>query len=773
MQEPLAYPRAADDTYPQFPPRHSAHTRGPTASRTGHEPIVEDQPTPPPPGAPAAAPVSLEEPTTPREPLPPKPEQQSPATVSPTGADLDADPTQMGQQGAFLTTSTGARLRDTDHSLRAGPRGPTLLQDHHLREKITHFDHERIPERVVHARGAGAHGTFVGYGAASDLTLAAFLEKDVETPVFVRFSTVAGSRGSADTVRDTRGFAAKFYTEQGNFDLVGNNIPVFFIQDGIKFPDIVHAVKPHPDREIPQAQSAHDTFWDFVSLHTEAQHHAIWAMSDRAIPRSYRHMEGFGVHTFRLVNAAGDTTLVKFHWKPRLGVHSLTWEEAQLLGGTDPDFHRRDLYDAIESGAHPQWELGIQAFEDTPDQTFEGIDLLDPTKLVPEELAPVQPLGLLTLTGTPTNFFAESEQVAFHVGNLVPGIDVTDDPLLQVRLFSYVDTQLTRLGGPNFNQLPINRPHAPVNDMLRDGMHQTAVHGGVAPYRPNSLDGGCPFVAGDAEGAFLDVPQAVAAGARVRELSASFDDHFSQARLFWLSMSPVEQDHIVQAYTFELGKCFDETIRQRQLIALAQIDGELAAEVAAGLGMPSPDPAVDVDDVTPSPALSQVGGSWPVDGRTVGVVVDATADADDVVSLSEELRDAGLTPLLVAATGGPIWPDRDLSAHRTLLTTRSVEFDAVVVAAVLPPAPDARQSRDAKAGAGTTTAVDPRLTLLVDEAFRHGKGIGVVGDAGRAAALGLADDEAGIAVGDVAVVAAAIVDGLSQHRAWDRFTPTR
>ena len=736
-------------------------------------PSSKDQPTPPPPGAPAAAPVSLEEPTTPHEPLPPKPEQQSPATVSPTGADLDADPTQMGQQGAFLTTSTGARLRDTDHSLRAGPRGPTLLQDHHLREKITHFDHERIPERVVHARGAGAHGTFVGYGAASDLTLAAFLEKDVETPVFVRFSTVAGSRGSADTVRDTRGFAAKFYTEQGNFDLVGNNIPVFFIQDGIKFPDIVHAVKPHPDREIPQAQSAHDTFWDFVSLHTEAQHHTIWAMSDRAIPRSYRHMEGFGVHTFRLVNAAGATTLVKFHWKPRLGVHSLTWEEAQLLGGTDPDFHRRDLYDAIESGAHPQWELGIQAFEDTPDQTFEGIDLLDPTKLVPEELAPVQPLGLLTLTGTPTNFFAESEQVAFHVGNLVPGIDVTDDPLLQVRLFSYVDTQLTRLGGPNFNQLPINRPHAPVNDMLRDGMHQTAVHGGVAPYRPNSLDGGCPFVAGDAEGAFLDVPQAVAAGARVRELSASFDDHFSQARLFWLSMSPVEQDHIVQAYTFELGKCFDETIRQRQLIALAQIDGELAAEVAAGLGMPSPDPAVDVDDVTPSPALSQVGGSWPVDGRTVGVVVDATADADDVVSLSEELRDAGLTPLLVAATGGPIWPDRDLSAHRTLLTTRSVEFDAVVVAAVLPPAPDARQSRDAKAGAGTTTAVDPRLTLLVDEAFRHGKGIGVVGDAGRAAALGLADDEAGIAVGDVAVVAAAIVDGLSQHRAWDRFTPTR
>jgi catalase len=733
----------------------------------------KDQVPPPPPGAPTLASVPLEETTTPHEPLPPKPEQQSPATVSPTGADLAAEPTAMSQQGAFLTTSTGARLRDTDHSLRVGSRGPALLQDHHLREKITHFDHERIPERVVHARGAGAHGIFVGYGAAEDLTSAAFLGKDVETPVFVRFSTVAGSRGSADTVRDTRGFAVKFYTEQGNFDLVGNNIPVFFIQDGIKFPDIIHAVKPHPDREIPQAQSAHDTFWDFVSLHTEAQHHTIWNMSDRAIPRSYRHMEGFGVHTFRLVNAAGETTLVKFHWKPRLGVHSVTWEEAQLLSGMDPDFHRRDLYDAIESGAYPQWELGVQAFEDTPDQTFEGIDLLDPTKLVPEELAPVQPLGLLTLSGTPTNFFAESEQVAFHVGNLVPGIDVTDDPLLQVRLFSYVDTQLTRLGGPNFNQLPVNRPHAPVDDMLRDGMHQTAVHGGVAPYRPNSLDGGCPFVAGDTDGAFLDVPQAVAAGSKVRALDASFDDHFSQARLFWLSMSPVEQDHIVQAYTFELGKCYDETVRQRQLLSLARIDGELAADVAAGLGMPAPEPAVEVDDVEPSPALSQLGGTWPVEGRTVALVVDATSDADAVLALSEQLRAEGLVALLLAPKGGPVWADRDLPAHRTLLTSRSVEFDAVVVTALVPPAADARQSRDAKAGAGATTAVDPRLTLLVDEAFRHGKAIGVVGDPLIAASLGLADDEDGVTVGDAATVGAALVSGLAEHRAWNRFTPTR
>jgi catalase len=484
-------------------------------------------------------------------------------------------------------------------------------------------------------------------------------------------------------------------------------------------------------------------------------------------------MEGFGVHTFRLTNAAGETTLVKFHWKPRLGVHSLTWEEAQLLGGIDPDFHRRDLYDAIEAGAYPQYELGIQAFEDTPDQTFEGIDLLDPTKLVPEELAPVQPIGLLTLSGTPTNFFAESEQVAFHVGNLVPGIDVTDDPLLQVRLFSYVDTQLTRLGGPNFNQLPVNRPHAPVNDMLRDGLHQTAVHGGVAPYRPNSLDGGCPFVAGDAEGAFLDVPSAVAAGTKVRELSASFDDHFSQARLFWLSMSAVEQDHIVQAYTFELGKCYDDTIRQRQLLALARIDGGLAADVATGLGMPAPEPAVDAEEVTPSPALSQLGDTWPVEGRTVAVVVDATADADAVLALTEALRAERLVPLLLAPTGGPVWPDRDLPAHRTLLTARSVEFDAVVVAAVLAPAADARQSRDAKAAAGATPSIDPRLTLLVDEAFRHGKGVGVLGDADAAAMLGLSTDDAAVSIGDAAAVAAGVVEGLAQHRAWDRFTPSR
>ena len=396
------------------------------------------------------------------------------------------------EAGEFLTTAQGLRLPDTDHSLKAGQRGPTLMEDFHLREKITHFDHERIPERVVHARGAAAHGIFESYGTGRSVTKAGFLAgKGLQTDVFVRFSTVLGSRGSADTVRDTRGFAVKFYTPEGTFDLVGNNMPVFFIQDGIKFPDVIHAAKPHPDLEIPGAQSAHDTFWDFASLHTEATHHVMWNMSDRGIPRSYRTMEGFGVHTFRLVNAAGDTSLVKFHWKPAAGVHSLVWEEAQITAGVDPDFHRRDMADGIEAGAFLEYELGIQVMPDDGTDSFEGIDLLDPTKLVPEELAPVQLIGKLTLNRNPTNYFAETEQVAFHTGNLVPGIEVTNDPLMQARLFSYLDTQLTRLGGPNFTQLPINRPHCPVNDMLRDGMHQSAIHAGLAPYRPNSIDGGC------------------------------------------------------------------------------------------------------------------------------------------------------------------------------------------------------------------------------------------------------------------------------------------
>ncbi|HEX5562451.1 MAG TPA: catalase [Nocardioidaceae bacterium] len=726
------------------------------------------------PGVPGSTTPPLEEPTEPQGPLPPKADQDGPQTRTPTGAETGASKTAVGPQGEWLTTSDGVRLHDTDHSLKAGERGPTLLQDHHLREKITHFDHERIPERVVHARGSGAHGVFVGYGTGSSVCKAAFLAEGTQTPVFVRFSTVLGSRGSADTVRDTRGFATKFYTQEGTFDLVGNNMPVFFIQDGIKFPDIVHAAKPHPDREIPQAQSAHDTFWDFVSLHTEAQHHTLWNMSDRGIPRSFRMMEGFGVHTFRLTNAAGETSLVKFHWKPKLGVHSLTWEEAQLLGGLDPDFHRRDLADAIEAGAHPQWELGVQVFPDTPEQTFEGVDLLDPTKIVPEELAPVQPIGQMTLNANPVNFFAETEQVAFHVGHVVPGIDVTDDPLMQARLFSYVDTQLTRLGGPNFNQIPINRPHAPVNDMLRDGFHQDGVHGGAAPYRPNSLDGGNPFDADADNGAFIEAPVRIPESSKVRAAPASFDDHFSQARLFWASMSPVERQHIVRAYTFELGKCYEQVIKERQLRALAEIDADLCEQVATGLGLPAPSATLPPTEATPSPALSQVGSRWPVDGRMVGIVVDAD-DPDslaDLSSLRSAVFGAGMVPLVIAAHGGQV--AGDIPVQRTFATGRSVEVDALLLAACPAPAPDALPSRDEKAGAAGGpggSPVDPRVRLLVEECYRHAKAIGAWGggvDALRAG--GCTAGDVGVVVGDSgSAVLDEVLGLLASHRAWERF----
>jgi catalase len=725
------------------------------------------------PGAPAVEPPVVEERTEPQSPLPPKPDQDAPETVSPTGTPTGAQKSANSQSGAYLTTAQGVRLYETDHSLKAGPRGPSLLQDHHLREKIMHFDHERIPERVVHARGAGAHGVFVANGAAAGVTKAGFLAAGVETPVFTRFSTVVGSRGSADAVRDTRGFATKFYTDEGTFDLVGNNIPVFFIQDGIKFPDIVHAAKPHPDREIPQAQSAHDTFWDFVSLHTEAQAHVMWQMSDRGIPRSFRTMEGFGVHTFRLENAAGETTLVKFHWKPKQGIHSLVWEEAQMINGADPDFHRRDLADAIEAGAFPEWELGIQTFPDTPDEMFEGIDLLDPTKIVPEELAPVQTIGTLTLNTNPTNFFAETEQVAFHPGHLVPGIDVTNDPLLQARLFSYLDTQLSRLGGPNFAQIPINRPHAPVNDMFRDGMHQTAVHGGVAPYRPNSLDGGCPFLAGEDMSAYIEVPQELPASMKLRESPASFEDHFSQARLFFRSLTPVEQDHVVQGYTFELGKCYEENVRIRQLQALANIDGELCAKVAEGLGLPAPAPtSTPEDDVQPSPALSQLGQTWPLAGRVVGIIADDNSDQDALATVRKAIHAAGMVPLIIAPKGGKL--PGGLTVQRTYLTARSVEFDAILVAGSAAPGADAAAGRDAKAGDPTGhPAVDPRVSMMLAEAYRHAKAIGGWDHVAHAlAAAGIPEEAPGVVLGDGPAVLEGIAELLAKHRVWERFPAT-
>ncbi|WP_067858784.1 catalase [Nocardia shimofusensis] len=701
-----------------------------------------------PPGVPSSEPAQPTEPTDPREPVAPKPDQRAPAPVTPTGKTVEQPAGARAQQGAFLTTAQGARIADTDHSLKAGPRGPVLLQDHHLREKITHFDHERIPERVVHARGAAAHGVFVANGAAETISCASVFQKGKQTPVFVRFSTVLGSRGSADTVRDTRGFATKFYTDDGVWDLVGNNIPVFFIQDAIKFPDVVHAAKPHPDREIPQAQSAHDTFWDFVSLHTEATAHTLWNMSDRGIPRSFRMMEGFGVHTFRFVNADGGTVLVKLHWKPKLGVHSLLWEEAQIAAGVDPDFHRRDLADAIEAGAYPEWDLGVQVFPDNEDQMFEGIDLLDPTKFVPEELAPVQVIGTMTLNANPTNFFAETEQVAFHPGHVVRGIDFTNDPLLQGRLFSYLDTQISRLGGPNFAQLPINRPHTEINDMLRDGMHQTAVHAGVAPYHPNSLDGGCPFTARPGE-ELIEFPAPVE-GVKVREAPASFDDHFSGARLFYASLTEIEKQHVAEAYSFELGKCYEKAIKQRTVDVLRNIDEQLAQTVAGNLGLTVAGDAAAGGEATTSEALAQVRGSWPAEGRIIGIVADDDTDAKDLTATIEKIFDSSMTPLVIAAHGGELGSGKHtVPISRTLDTARSIEFDAVLLAATLP---------------------DPKLTVLLQEAHRHLKVV-VYTPAGEAAlrTAGIADGFDGIeAASGIESAFALIAEALPEHRVWSR-----
>ncbi len=685
-----------------------------------------------------------------------KPDQSGPAPVSVTGVEIpltdDArDP--RAQAGDTLTGPTGVRVPDTDHSLKAGPRGPVLLEDFHLREKLNAFDHERIPERVVHARGAAAHGVFTAYGSAATITRARVLaEKDLQTPVFVRFSTVLGSRGSADTVRDTRGFAVKFDTDEGLWDLVGNNMPIFFIQDAIKFPDIVHAAKPSPNREIPQAQSAHDSFWDFVSLHTEATHHTIWNMSDRGIPRSFRMMEGFGVHSFRLVNADRETVLVQFKWTPKLGVHSLTWEEAQIAAGVDPDFHRRDLADAIEAGAYPEWELGVQIFPDTEDQMYEGIDLLDPTKVVPEEMVPVQPIGRLVLNANPQNYFAETEQVAFNTNHVVPGIEFTNDPLLQGRNFSYLDTQLTRLGGPNWRQIPINRSHAPVNDNHRDGFMQQGVPTGEAPYKPNWLDEGSPQPADWQHGGYVNVPRAIE-GTAVRAAPSSFDDHFSQPAMFYASLSDVEKTHTIEAYTFELGKCFHEEIKTRMLGVLATIDSDLCRQVAEGLGLPVPD-GTPVEHLPPSAALTQVtGASFPLDGRQVGVVAGPDADLASIGTLREALAAKGVQLKVIAPHGGTLGSGAHQQiVERTVLTARSIEFDAMVVAAGAP------KDRNLK------------TVVLLQEAYRQLKPFATWGDGAQVlTAAGIDTGTPGVLTADeVGGIVEDLIAAMGQHRVWSR-----
>jgi catalase len=583
-----------------------------------------------------------------------------------------------------LTTNQGIVVSDNQNSLKAGVRGPTLLEDFVLREKITHFDHERIPERVVHARGYGARGFFEPSQSHADLTAAEFLQDPtVPTPVFVRFSTVAGSAGSADTVRDVRGFAIKFYTSAGNYDLVANNIPVFFIQDAIKFPDLIHAVKPAPDRAFPQAQSAHDSFWDFASLTPESTHMLFWAMSDRGIPRSFRMMDGFGVHTFRMINAKGKVSLVKFHLRPKLGTLSLVWEEAVCLAGADPDFHRRDLWNSIARGDFPEWELSVQAFTEAEAEQFD-FDVLDPTKIVPEEVVPLRPLGRLVLNENVDNFFAETEQIAFCPANIVPGIDLSDDPLLQGRLFSYLDTQLSRLGSPNFHQIPVNRARCPVANFQRDGQMQMNVPVGQVAHEPNSLDAGAPRE--NPRSGFRTSPQPVQ-GEKVRVRSETFADHYSQARMFYRSLLPMEQQHLIAAFAFELGKCREPAVRKRMLGRLALVEAEVAEQVAAKLGMTSAieplEAAVPARDLPLSPAVSQYSSApLGLAGKTIGLLVTDGIDAELYGSLLEKAAAEQARVSVIALTIGDVMTSQEeiITPEHFLSGAPSALFDAIVVA---------------------------------------------------------------------------------------------
>jgi catalase len=597
-----------------------------------------------------------------------------------------------GDGDAHLTTNQGIRVSDNQNQLKAGARGPVLLEDFVLREKIFHFDHERIPERIVHARGSAAHGYFELYESLADITKADIFQRAGEkTPLFTRFSTVAGGSGSVDTPRDVRGFAVKFYTKEGNWDLVGNNIPVFFIQDAIKFPDLIHSVKMEADKGYPQAASAHDTFWDFISLMPESTHMIMWAMSDRTIPRSLRTMEGFGIHTFRMVNAKGKSTFVKFHWKPKQGVQSTIWDEAVKIAGADPDFHRRDLFEAIDTGDFPEWELGIQAFDEAFADSL-PYDVLDPTKIIPEEVLPVRIVGRMVLDRYPDNFFAETEQVAYCPANIVPGLDFTNDPLLQGRLFSYLDTQLKRLGSTNFHQIPINAPKCPVMNFQRDGHMQMAVPKGRANYEPNSLslageEGGpreCPmtgFVSD--EGRAEEDEQ----GGKLRVRPESFADHYSQARMFFRSLAAPEQAHLASALVFELSKVGLEHVRTRTLSNLINVDPDLAKRVADGLAMPLPKaskPAAAVQDFDLSPAVRIIDGPLEpetIKGRSVGVLIADGSDAAKVKSVIKAVGDAGGRAIVIAPkVGGAKLSDGNMfAADGQLAGTPSVTVDAIAL----------------------------------------------------------------------------------------------
>jgi catalase len=616
----------------------------------------------------------------------PKAGSSEPRTgLNPAAGSLDR--MRVDSAGRALSTNQGVAVADNQNSLKGGLRGPALLQDFILREKITHFDHERIPERIVHARGSAAHGYFECFESQAPITRASlFAEAGKRTPVFVRFSTVAGERGSTDTARDVRGFAVKFYTDEGNWDLVGNNIPVFFIQDAMKFPDLIHAVKPEPHNAMPQAASAHDTFWDFVSLMPESTHMLLWVMSDRAIPRSYRMMQGFGVHTFRFVNAKGESRFVKFHWEPKSGTHSLSWDEAVKISGADSDFHRRDLWEAIEAGDYPEWDLGVQVFTEEQAEKF-SFDVLDATKLIPEELVPVEPIGRLVLNRNPDNFFAETEQVAFCTAHIVPGLDFSNDPLLAGRIHSYIDTQISRLGGPNFHEIPINAPLAQVHNNQRDGMHRQAIARGRVAYEPNSLGGGCPFQAGP-EG-FMSFPEPLE-GDQIRGKPQKFAEHYQQATLFWESQSAYEQQHIIGAFRFELSKVQVPAIRKRVVAQLRNVAVALAQAVADELGMeelPEALPQIlkkkpQTPEITRSPALSLLSRPG-VDGiktRRVAIVLSDGANTDVASQIYTKLVAQGATPRLLGVKLGAIeGPGGSLDVEASLEILPSVLWDAVIM----------------------------------------------------------------------------------------------
>ncbi|WP_372016301.1 catalase [Pseudoxanthomonas sp. 10H] len=696
------------------------------------------------------------------------PTDAKPKAPGTTGRRAAADPDAGGPRGAGdelqqqaggshppLTTNQGVVVADNQNSLTATPRGPTLLEDFILREKITHFDHERIPERIVHARGSAAHGYFELTRSLKRYTTARlFTEVGVRTPVFARFSTVAGGAGSVDTPRDVRGFAVKFYTDQGNYDLVGNNVPVFFIQDAMKFPDLVHSVKMEPDRGFPQATAAHDTFWDFISLTPESMHMVMWAMSDRTIPRSLRMMEGFGVHSFRFLDKAGNSTFVKFHWRPKLGLQSTVWDEAMKLQAADNDYHRRDLFEAIQAGAYPEWELGVQLFTEEQAAEF-PFDHLDPTKIVPEALVPVQIIGRMVLDRCPDNFFAETEQVAFCPANLVPGIDFSNDPLLQGRLFSYLDTQLIRLGGPNFQQIPINQPRCPFANHQRDGHMQMQVHRGRVNYEPSSLQEDSPRA--DRRSGFRHHATAPDDGAKGRVRPESFADHYSQARMFFTSLEAPEQAHLASALVFELSKVETPKVRERMVGHLRHIDADLARRVADGLGLdtlpPAPQSAVPAQPMPPAPEVRVIGRTTAtLEGRSIGILFDEGSDARTLRAIAAAARDAGATVKLVAPKlGGAVLSDgRRQPADGQLAGTPSVVFDAVAV--VLSPAAGARLARD-------SAAVD-----FVAFAFAHLKAI--AHDEGAAPLLARANVEP-----DAAIVDAGDVRGFlaaAAVRQWDR-----